>query len=99
MSQTVEIELLEIHRTLLTGSEGTLARQRTKRSARSTTTGNLRARAPRVPGDALSLSFRKLIKLSRRFQWPQHPEGPALAVGRMLVGRSRLVQPLLVNLA
>src|SRR5438034_11426309 len=41
----------------------------------------------------------QLIKLPRRFQWPQHPVGPARSVGRIFIGRPRHCQPFPINLA
>src|SRR5436190_15822947 len=41
----------------------------------------------------------QLVKLSRWFQWPQHPVRPASAVRRVLISRAGHLKPLLIDLA
>src|SRR5260370_5501639 len=90
MSQTIEIELFEEHKSSC-WERGHLVRKASKARSGSS--------APAFPVIGRSLSFRQFIKLARWFQGPEHPVGPARLVGRILIRGPRHCQPLPIDRA
>src|SRR5882724_1883853 len=96
MSQTTEIELFEEHR----GNGFILCKAEYRRASLYKAIRGLLYTTSVVDTwlRAKEGLIGQFIKFTRRFQRPQHPVGPALTVWRILVGGTRLRQPLFIYL-